>query len=66
MPIGSENLGGSGDWTGQIPAQRPDQRQEQRDSLQDPSRSDNYRVGRLSILRNRRELPRMTRRGLSR
>lgn len=66
MPLGSENMGGSGDWAGQMPQQRPDQRQEQRDSLVDPSRGDNYRIGRASVLRDRRALPRMTRRGLSR
>lgn len=65
MPLGSENPNASS-WAQQVPQQRYDQRQEQRDSLQEPSRSDNYRVGRLSVLRQRRTLPRRSRRGLSR
>lgn len=66
MPLGSQDLGGGGNWAGQVPQQRQDQRQEQRDSLSEPSRGDNYRVGRASVLHQRRLLPRTTRRGLSR
>lgn len=65
MPLGSSDLNAQ-NFGQQVPQQRPDQRAEQRDSLAEPDRGDNYRMGRTSVLRQRRLLPRTTRRGLSR